>query len=188
MFYWGGENLITGNDGSRQPVATMSESVLGIRPLVLAIKNCLSERSRGSSCFSGSFYRELRMNEQTNSISSISLLSNTCCVQLKDFNLWMWFNFSFVLKCNLCLSLLLRLKSHKAHRIMKSLRSSTPWGKGIISERRPSSGAVFLQSPSQFSCPHFNPISITFWYTVWGWLLASLQLQRASSLSHQHVY
>ncbi len=46
---------------------------------------------------------------------------------------------------------------------MKSLRSSTPWGKGIISERRPSSGAVLLQSPAQFSFPHFNPVSVTFW-------------------------
>lgn len=47
----------TGNDGSRQPVAAMSESVLGIRSLVPATKNWLSGRSRGSLWFSGSFYR-----------------------------------------------------------------------------------------------------------------------------------
>ncbi len=57
VFYWGVEDLITRNDGSRQPVATVSESVLGIRPLVPATKNWLSGRSRGSPLFSGSFYR-----------------------------------------------------------------------------------------------------------------------------------
>lgn len=82
---------------------------------------------------------------------------------IKHIVLLNWYGL-YVLKCNLCLSVLPRLKSHRAHRIMKSLRSSTPWGKGIISERRPSSGAVLLQSPAQFSFPHFNPVSITFWY------------------------
>lgn len=71
----GGANLITGNDGSRQPVATMSRSVLGIRPLVLVTENCLSERSRGSPEFSGSFYRiEDDPIVGSDSISSIPLI------------------------------------------------------------------------------------------------------------------